>query len=648
MQNKQEIMQKMRELSKQLNIYGHEYYALDNPSISDKEYDVLYDELVTLEKASGEVLDISPTRRVGGDILSEFSQHTHIQRLYSLDKAQNFDVLDNFFKNKSDEEFTLEYKFDGITICLTYENGKFQRATTRGNGYIGEDVTNNVLTIKTFPMEISYKGRIEVAGEAIINLSTLEKYNQTATVKLKNARNASAGAIRNLDPKETAKRMPKIVFYNINFADPEVATSQSEAIEFLKKEGFLTSDYFKVLKNTDDIKAQLEEIELSRGALDFLIDGVVLKVNSYKKRELLGSTEKFPRWAVAYKFEAEEAKTTLNEVVWQVGRTGKLTPLALLTPVDLCGVTVSRATLNNMQDIAKKGVKIGDTVLVRRSNDVIPEILGAFERAENAIDIEMPTSCPSCGENISEIGAHIFCKNPHCGGQIIQKMSHFASKNAFDIEGFSEKTAKLLYENLNLEKEYQIFDLEKQQLLTLPSFKEKKADNLIKSIEKSRTVEYPAFIFALGIPNIGTKTAKDLAREYPSLQLLKESKFEDLCEIADIGEVVASSVVGFFKEQADKVENLISRVNIIYKEATKEGIFSGEKVVLTGSLPSLSRSVASKIIESQGGEMLSSVSKKTTLVVCGEDAGSKLEKAQKLALKIIFGEQFEDMIKEYK
>ncbi|MFI3128922.1 MAG: NAD-dependent DNA ligase LigA [Bacillota bacterium] len=648
MQNKQEIMQKMRELSQQLNIYGHEYYALDNPSISDKEYDVLYDELVTLEKASGEVLDISPTRRVGGDILSEFSQHTHIQRLYSLDKAQNFDVLDNFFKNKSDEEFTLEYKFDGITICLTYENGKFQRATTRGNGYIGEDVTNNVLTIKTFPMEISYKGRIEVAGEAIINLSTLEKYNQTATVKLKNARNASAGAIRNLDPKETAKRMPKIVFYNINFADPEVATSQSEAIEFLKKEGFLTSDYFKVLKNTDDIKAQLEEIELSRGALDFLIDGVVLKVNSYKKRELLGSTEKFPRWAVAYKFEAEEAKTTLNEVVWQVGRTGKLTPLALLTPVDLCGVTVSRATLNNMQDIAKKGVKIGDTVLVRRSNDVIPEILGTFERAENAIDIEMPTSCPSCGENITEIGAHIFCKNPHCGGQIIQKMSHFASKNAFDIEGFSEKTAKLLYENLNLEKEYQIFDLEKHQLLTLPSFKEKKADNLIKSIEKSRTVEYPAFIFALGIPNIGTKTAKDLAREYPSLQLLKESKFEDLCEIADIGEIVASSVVGFFKEQSDKVENLISRVNIIYKEATKEGIFSGEKVVLTGSLPSLSRSVASKIIESQGGEMLSSVSKKTTLVVCGEDAGSKLEKAQKLALKIIFGEQFEDMIKEYK
>ncbi len=638
----------MRELSQQLNIYGHEYYALDNPSISDKEYDVLYDKLVALEKASGEVLDISPTRRVGGDVLSEFSQHTHIQRLYSLDKAQNFDQLDNFFKNKADEEFTLEYKFDGITICLTYEDGKFQRGTTRGNGYIGEDVTNNVLTIKTFPMEISYKGRIEIVGEAIINLSTLEKYNKTATVKLKNARNASAGAIRNLDPKETAKRMPKIVFYNINFADPEVATSQSEAIKFLKKEGFLTSDYFKVLKNSGEIKTQLEEIELSRGSLDFLIDGVVLKVNSYKKRELLGSTEKFPRWAVAYKFEAEEAKTTLNEVVWQVGRTGKLTPLALLEPVDLCGVTVSRATLNNMQDIAKKDVKIGDTVLVRRSNDVIPEILGTFERAENAVDIEMPISCPSCGGSITETGAHIFCKNPHCAGQIIQKLSHFASKNAFDIDGFSEKTAKLLYENLSIEKEYQLFDLEKEQLLNLPSFKEKKADNLVKAIEKSKNIEYPAFIFSLGIPNIGTKTAKDLAREYPSLELLKESKFEELCEIADIGEIVATSVVGFFKERTDKVENLSSRVNIIYKQAVTEGIFSGEKVVLTGSLPSISRSVASKIIESQGGEMLSSVSKKTTLVVCGEDAGSKLGKAQKLGLRIIFGKEFEEMIKDYK
>ncbi len=647
MQNKQEIIEKMRELSQQLNIYGHQYYALDAPTISDKEYDVLYDQLVNLEKESGEVLEISPTRRVGGEILSEFSQHEHIQRLYSLDKAQNFDQLDNFFKNKDGEEYTLEYKFDGITICLTYENGKFQRATTRGNGYIGEDVTNNVLTIKTFPMEISYKGRLEVIGEAIINLSTLEKYNQTAAVKLKNARNASAGAIRNLDPKETAKRMPKIVFYNINYASPEMATSQSEAVEFLKKEGFLVSSYFKILKDKNEIKAQLEEIELSRGELDFLIDGVVLKVNSYKTRELLGSTEKFPRWATAYKFEAEEAKTILEEVVWQVGRTGKLTPLAMLKPVDLCGVTVSRATLNNMQDIAKKGVKIGDTVLVRRSNDVIPEILGTFERAENATAIAMPSACPSCGESITEIGAHIFCKNPHCAGQIIQKLSHFASKNAFDIEGFSEKTAKLLYENLNVEKEYQLFDLQKEQLLNLPSFKEKKADNLIKSLEKSRNIDYPAFIFSLGIPNIGTKTAKDLAKEYPSLELLKASKFEDLCEISDIGEIVAKSVVDFFKYQEEKVENLISRVNITYKKAVQSGIFSGEKVVLTGTLPTLSRSVASKIIESEGGEMLSSVSKKTTLVVCGEDAGSKRAKAEKLELKIIFGEEFENMIKEY-
>ncbi len=634
----------MHDLAKQLNIYAHEYYVLDNASISDKEYDVLYDRLVELEKQTGEVLDISPTRRVGGDVLSEFSQHQHIQRLYSLDKAQNFEGLDNFLKNKQGEEFTLEYKFDGITICLTYEDGKFVRGTTRGNGYIGEDVTNNVLTIKTFPLEISYKGRLEVAGEAIINLSTLEKYNQTASVKLKNARNASAGAIRNLDPKETAKRAPKIVFYNINFAEPEVAKSQSEAIEFLKKEGFLTSDYFKKTCDVTEIKSELEKIELNRGNLDFLIDGVVLKVNSYQKREILGSTEKFPRWAVAYKFEAEEAKTKLNEVVWQVGRTGKLTPLALLEPVDLCGVTVSRATLNNMQDIAKKGVKIGDAVLVRRSNDVIPEILGTYEKAYNSTEIQMPKACPSCGEKIYEIGAHIFCKNPHCAGQIIQKLSHFASKSALDIEGFSEKTAKLLYENLNVEKEYQLFDLTKVQLLSLPSFKEKKAENLIKAIDKSRSVEYPSFIFSLGIPNIGTKTAKDLAREYPSLDLLKNAQFDHLCEIESIGEIVAGGITEFFKTQSEKVENLESRLEIIYKTATAEGVFSGEKVVLTGTLPTLSRSVASKKIEENGGEMLSSVSKKTTLVICGEEAGSKLEKAKKLGIKIIYGEEFEQMI----
>lgn len=648
MQNKQECIKTMQQLAKQLNIYAQEYYVLDEPSITDKEYDVLYDKLVALEKECGEVLEISPTRRVGGEALESFSQHTHIQRLYSLDKAQNFQQLDNFFKNKTDEEFTLEYKFDGITICITYENGKFLRATTRGNGYIGEDVTNNVLTIKTFPMEISYKGRLEVIGEAIINLSTLEKYNQTATVKLKNARNASAGAIRNLNPKETIKRNPKIVFYNINFMETEEIKTQTQAVNFLKTEGFLVSEYFKTLHSIDEIKQQLEEIELSRGNLDFLIDGAVIKVNSYQRREELGSTEKFPKWAVAYKFEAEEAKTVLEEVVWQVGRTGKLTPLALLSPVDLCGVTVSRATLNNMQDIAKKGVKIGDTVLVRRSNDVIPEILGTYQKSDSAVEIQMPNACPSCGDGITEIGAHIFCKNPHCRGQIIQKLSHFASKNAFDIEGFSEKTAKVLYENQGIEKEYQLFDLTKEQLLSLPSFKEKKADNLMGALEKSRKVEYQSFIFALGIPNIGTKTAKDLAREYPNLQLLKEARFEDLCEIPDIGEIVAASVVEFFKTQTDKVENLENRVEIIYKTAVTQGIFSGEKVVLTGSLPTMSRSVASKIIESQGGEMLSTVSKKTTLVICGEDAGSKLAKAQKLELKIIFGEQFEDMIEKYK
>ena len=372
-------MNRQRELTDILNKWAYEYYVLDAPTVSDKEYDALYDELRALEAASGEVYPDSPTRRVGGDPIKGFEKHTHIARLFSLDKSVSEEELNAFltrvekFAGKG-VEYTVEYKFDGLTVCLTYDKGHFVRATTRGNGVVGEDVTAQALTIKSFPLKISYTGTLEVRGEAVIRLSVLEKYNRTAAEPLKNARNAAAGAIRNLDPKVTETRHPDIYFYDVNYMSDGAPMSQTNAHEFLRKEGFKVYPYFAVCKTKEEVLAAIDEIEVNRRVIDVLTDGAVIKVNDALLREEMGSTDKFPRWAMAYKFEAEEVTTIVKDVVWQVGRTGKLTPLALLEPVELGGATVSRATLNNYGDIMRKDVKIGSRALVRRSNEVIPEI----------------------------------------------------------------------------------------------------------------------------------------------------------------------------------------------------------------------------------------------------------------------------------
>jgi len=376
-------MEKMRKLVDTLNKYAYEYYNLDNPTVSDKEYDALYDELVKLEKETGIVLFDSPTRRVGGEPISAFKKHKHINRLYSLDKATEFDELiafDNRIKKDGVEsEYTVEYKFDGLTICLTYDDGKFVCASTRGNGIEGEDVSAQVLTIKSFPLCIDFKGKLEVQGEAIIRLSVLEKYNQTATEILKNARNAVAGAIRNLDPKVTEKRHAEIMFYNVNYIEGKEFSSQVESVEFLKQNGFKVHPFLRVCDSIESVMSAIKDIEINRKTLDILTDGAVVKLNDMQKREKLGNTDKFPRWAIAFKFEAEETTTILTDVKWQVGRTGKLTPLGILEPTELAGATVKKATLNNYSDIQRKGVMIGARVLVRRSNEVIPEILGTTE-----------------------------------------------------------------------------------------------------------------------------------------------------------------------------------------------------------------------------------------------------------------------------
>ena len=375
-------MSRIRELIDTLNKWAYEYYVLDNPSVDDREYDRLYDELKRLEEETGEVEFDSPTKRVGGEPIKGFKRHAHVARLYSLDKSVSDDELDAFFtrvnKVVENPEYTVEYKFDGLTMCLTYDNGRFVRATTRGNGVEGEDVTAQCLTIKSFPLTVKYKGLFEAQGEAVIRLSVLEEYNKTAKEQLKNARNAAAGAIRNLDPRITAERKPEILFYNINYIDSDILKTQEQHFGFLKENGFKVYPFLRVCKSAEEVKAAISEIEVERKNIDVLTDGAVIKLNDCEARGGMGYTDKFPRWAMAYKFEAEESVTTVKEVIWQVGRTGKLTPLALVEPVDLGGATVRKATLNNFGDVLRKDVKVGSKVLIRRSNEVIPEILGAI------------------------------------------------------------------------------------------------------------------------------------------------------------------------------------------------------------------------------------------------------------------------------
>ncbi len=646
-------MDKMKFLVDILNKYAHEYYVLDNPTVSDKEYDALYDELVELEKQTGTVLFNSPTRRVGGEPISAFKKHEHIERLYSLDKATTEEGIRAFDKRikelGEDVVYTVEYKFDGLTICLTYEDGKFVRATTRGNGVVGEDVTAQVLTVKSYPLEIAEKGVIEVQGEAVMRLSVLKAYNESATEQLKNARNAVAGAIRNLDPKVTEKRKVEIMFYNVNYLSNGTLLSQRESVEFLKKNGFKVHPFFRVCNGIEEVFSALKEVEKSRKELDILTDGAVIKVDDYKKREELGYTDKFPRWAIAFKFEAEEVTTILKDVIWQVGRTGKLTPLGILEPVELGGVTVSKATLNNYGDVIRKGVKTGARVLIRRSNDVIPEILGTTEIYQDSKDIVKPTVCPYCNAELVENGANLFCPNIHCKPRVVAKLANFASKAGMNIDGFSEMTASLLYDKLGVENFSDLYKLKREDLRSLEGFKDAKTDNILNAINSSKKVNLSNFIYALGIDNVGKKTAKDLAKEFKSIENLSKATKEQLLKVEEVGEIIADCIVQYFtnSENVAEIQRLILQGVEINSETINVvgGVFSGEKVVLTGTLSSFKRDEAGKIIEELGGQVVGSVSKKTTMVLAGESAGSKLDKARELGIKIIGEETFKDLIK---
>lgn len=650
--------ERMQELVRLLNEHSYNYYTLDNPTISDKEYDALYDELLELEDKTGMVLPDSPTLRVGGEALAVFKKHRHIMPLWSLDKAKTLEEVEAWETRAkklmaqsgldTPLEYTLEYKFDGLTINLTYDQGRLVMAATRGDGTTGEEILEQVKTIRSGPLVIPFRGKMEVQGEGIMRLSVLEKYNKTAIEPLKNARNGAAGALRNLNTKETAKRNLDAFIYNIGYIEGESFKTQMEMAEFLTENHFRASPFLKKYASIQDMEKALTETEQTRGRLDFLIDGMVIKINDFATREALGFTEKFPRWAIAYKFEAIEVTTEILDVTWELGRTGKLTPLAHLNPVDIGGVTVKRATLNNYGDILRKNVKIGSRVFVRRSNDVIPEILGLAEDPPDIKPIEKPTHCPSCNEELEETGANLFCVNSlSCKPQLISRLAHFASRDAMNIETFSDKTALLVFDELDVSDIAGLYDLDYEKFKKLKGFGEKKVQNLKDSIEKSKTPPLANFIFALGIPNVGSKTAKDLAKHFKTFEKIKNADYEDLIAIKDIGGITAQSLIAFFHNghRMDVINKLFARgvKPVEQTEAEKPKVFTGKTFVLTGTLAGYTRSEATKIIEDLGGSVSSSVSKNTDYVLAGEAAGSKLDKALSLGVKIIDEGEFKKL-----
>lgn len=658
--------EKIKELVEQLNNYSYKYYVLDDPSVTDKEYDKIYDELKKLEEETGFVLPYSPTLRVGDMVLDGFEKYTHKAKLWSLDKAQSIEeIIDWHNRNVKfvndmrlkgedlpDLKYVLTKKFDGLTINLTYnEEGVMEIAATRGTGNIGENVTAQVKTIKSIPLKIENNHILEVHGEAVMTQEAFDKYNESAQVPLKNLRNGAAGALRNLNVKETARRNLSAFFYDIGYKEGAPFKTYLEMLNFIKEKGLPMDDYMKVCTTIDEIQEQIDYINSIRFDLNYDIDGLVVAIDDMRTRELMGYTVKFPKWAIAYKFEAQEATTKLLGVEWNVGRSGRLAPTAILEPVELAGVTVKRATLNNMDDIARKGVKIGADVFVRRSNDVIPEIMGIVpETLDGAEDIKPPTECPACGSHIILDGAHYFCENTlSCKPQMVKSIVHYACREAMNIAGFSERTAEQLFEKLNIKSISDLYKLKEEELIDLEKFGPKKAQNLLKAIENSKECELHAFIYALGIPNVGVKTAKDLVSRFKSIEGLKNATFEELVSVPDVGDIVAQDVMSFFKEEKvlETIDELLALgVNPKFEEVeVTENPFMGKTVVATGSLQNYSRSEIKEKLESLGAKVAGSVSKKTDYVIAGEAAGSKLTKAQELGVKVLSEEEFEEILR---
>lgn len=661
--DKREKIDKLIEKIENLNYH---YYTLDEPLVSDGEYDQIYDELRKLEEQTGYIRDDSPTQVVGGEILDKFEKHFHITKLLSQNKAQTHEELeawldrcnrlrDDYNRNHDDKlaelEYIMEYKFDGLTVNLTYNNCNLVNAATRGNGIIGEEISPQVRTIRSIPNRIKEKSLLEIQGEALMPLSELTRYNEENELQLKNARNAAAGALRNLNTKETAKRKLTAYFYSIPTNNLDFATEE-DMLEFLKEQGLLIHPYHKKVHNLEEMLAELDFIEEERKNIDILTDGVVIKINDKRTQEVLGSTNKFPRWSVAYKFETEEYTTTLREVVWNVGRSGKVTPSAILDPVEFSGATVSRATLNNYDDIIRKKVRIGSKVFIRRSNDVIPEILGVVdENQEGTKKIEKPSKCPYCGSELIQGNVHIICPNSiSCKPQLLARMEHFTSRNAMDIEGLSEKTISQLMEELDINEVDDIYDLSYDDLINLDRFGDKKTKNLLNAIEASKKVDLDNFIYAIGIPNVGERTSRDLTNKFKSFDALRLASLEELSDIDDIGEITAQNIIEYFRDPniSKSIDNLLEKGIEIseVKADNNSNSLNDMTFVITGTIDNYKRDDIKKLLESNGAKVTGSVSKNTDVVLAGEKSGSKKDKAKDLGIEIYENDKLYDFLEE--
>lgn len=658
--------EQMNALVRELNRYSHEYYVLDNPTVSDAIYDQKYDLLAALEKETGIILKGSPTQRVGDRILPGFKKVQHKSPLWSLDKAQSLEELESFWKSveKSWESFretnpaakrptfVVMEKLDGLTLNTTYDtSGELSLSATRGTGEIGEDVTEQSRTVVNLPQALDYSNRLAIHGEAIMTKKAFAEYNTTAKEPLKNLRNGAAGAIRNLNIAESRKRKLSAMFYDITDTVENFETL-SDKLFFMESQGIPTVNY-SVCSSFENIVEEVRKIQEARASLQYDIDGVVIKVNELDLAEFMGYTSKFPRFGIAYKFEAEETTTTLLEVEWAVGRTGRINPKAILSPVDLGGVTVQRATLNNMDDIAKKGVRLGSEVIIRRSNDVIPEITGTIEnldQPDNTSPIEALENCPACNHPLIQDGAFLYCENTlGCQPQLVKAVVHFCQREALNIEGFSIKTAEQFVEKGIIDDMSDLYHLEmkKDDILSLPKFGQKKYDNLLNSVESAKTTTLPRFIYGLGIKNVGLSTAKDLSAHFHTLDAIRQASVEELLAVPDVGSIVAEHIHHWFHSNNDALlERLLGIIQVeeVVEAEVTVSPFTDKTVVVTGTMNRFSRKEIKDYLESMGAKVSGSVSKKTDYLVHGENAGSKLAKAQDLGVSILTEAEFEDLM----
>lgn len=659
----EDIKNKIEELRKTLEYHSYRYYVLDNPEIPDSEYDRMMKELEKLEKKYPEYFDPnSPTQRVGGAPLKEFNQVRHNVPMLSLQDVFSFEELKDWDRRVRSElsnvEYVVELKIDGLSVCLSYENGVLKTAATRGDGVVGEDVTQNVRTIKSVPLKIDFLNPLEVRGEVFMPKDAFEKLNiqreEMEEPLFANPRNAAAGSLRQLDSKITAQRKLDIYIFNIQRIEGKEFEKHSEALEFLSSLGFKVSPKRIICSNIDEVIKSIEELGEMRGELPFDIDGIVIKVNNLKDREKLGQTAKAPRWAVAYKYPAEKKKTKLVDIIVQVGRTGAITPTAILEPVRIAGSMVSRATLHNEDYIRQKDIRIGDSVIIQKAGDIIPEVVEVVfeERDGDEVVFNMPTKCPECGGDVlkEEGEAIVRCTNMSCPAQIKRSIIHFASRDAMNIDGLGPQIIALLLDNGLIKDAADLYYLNFEDVVKLERMGKKSTENLLRAIENSKENDIDKLIFALGIRYVGSKTAKNLAKAFKSIDNLMQATLEELLTVEEVGDKMAQSINSFFKEEHNKA--LIERlrdagVNFLLKE--QEGtsdLFNGLTFVLTGTLSKYTRNEATELIEKFGGKVSSSVSKKTNYLLCGEDAGSKLKKAQDLGVKIISEDDFEKMVNE--